>query len=87
MAYFSKVYKNGLINIPKPLRGKIGVNYVSLEERGGSIVVTPINEKPKRSFEDKIGVIREYENGDFDVEFKEGLTKEAFQKAVSNLKK
>ena len=39
----------------------------------------------KQEYEDKNGIIREYENGDFDVEFKNGLDEKEFKKAVISL--
>ena len=86
MTYISKLYKNGLVNIPKVLRERFKGGYIAIEDEGDVITLKPIDSKPKYQFEDENGIITEYENGDFDVEFKKGLDLKTFKEVISNLK-
>lgn len=85
MLQYITPYKNGLVNFPLEIRKMFAGKHIELEVKDGEVVLRPVTHKPSRVFEDKEGKITEYENGDFDVEFKEGLTLESFQDAVKEL--
>jgi hypothetical protein len=85
MTYYVTPYKNGLVNFPIDIRKKFEGKHIKIVMEDDKLILQAVDNKPTRVFEDTEGKIIEYENGDFDVEFKKGVTLDTFQQAVKEL--